>query len=416
VSIKYLDGASATTSSFSAVAPVALDLGHDGISYLSTAAGVTFDFNGDGTGENTAWVAPTDGILVHDANGDGRVNNAGEIVFSVNGSTDLEGLRQTYDSNGDGKLTAADAAYASFGVWQDANSDGVVDSGEFHTLGQLGITSIDLVSDGNSSMAAGGDVLVSGESSYTDANGAHAVGDVSFATISAANDDEAAEQEQQSSTLNAVTTAALAAGLVATVVTPVAAEESTAAVQTEPVTGGAAAEIVAATPASSDDASTAGQLLDSSSASAPTDAPAAKVGGGEDSGSSHDAAEALDAAPAPSALLDDSHIQLPDVAPTAAPSVDMAAAMPALAAAGDGQVAQVLADALTGGADVNSPSIDQLLSSLPGATQTPDLHPLLQAVEQAAAGQVEIPHDILAMLTQMATEGHDAAVLVAASS
>src|SRR3546814_14729720 len=95
----------------------------------SAAAGVAFDHDGDGVREATSWAGRGDGILVRDANGDGIANNGGEIGFSVAGSTDLEGLRLQYDSDGDGMLSAADAEFASFGVWQDANGDGVTGAG-----------------------------------------------------------------------------------------------------------------------------------------------------------------------------------------------------------------------------------------------------------------------------------------------
>ena len=196
------------------VPPVALDLDGDGLEFVGTAAGVAFDYNGDGVRESTAWTGPDDGMLVHDANGDSAANNGSEIVFSVNGSTDLEGLRQTYDSNGDGQLTAADAGYASFGVWQDANSNGVTDAGEYRTLSEAGIVSIDLVANDNSYTAANGQVLVHGESSYAHADGSqNVVGDVSFATRQA----EAQKSAAQAMTTQSLTSSLVAASLVASV-------------------------------------------------------------------------------------------------------------------------------------------------------------------------------------------------------
>src|SRR5204862_4975160 len=63
-------------------APVVLDLNGDGLHFLSQAAGVSFDYNGDGQALSTAWASPQDGILVFDANGDGKADNGSEIVFS----------------------------------------------------------------------------------------------------------------------------------------------------------------------------------------------------------------------------------------------------------------------------------------------------------------------------------------------
>ena len=159
--------------------PIGIDLNHDGlVSFIGTDAGTTFDY---GYGKvATAWVGPQDGILVRDANGDGKAQ-ANEIVFSTGGS-DLQGLAQ-YDSNDDGQISSADAAFSQFAVWQDANSNGVVDAGEMKGLTALGITSISLSSDGIGYSAAGGDVSVVGTGSVTYADGLTGVlADAVFAT------------------------------------------------------------------------------------------------------------------------------------------------------------------------------------------------------------------------------------------
>ncbi|MCC6926212.1 VCBS domain-containing protein, partial [Novosphingobium sp.] len=162
--------------------PIALDLDGNGVQFLSTSHGVAFDYDGDGVGEGTAWVAANDGILAIDRNGDGMVNDGSEIVFGGGGQTDLQGLAANFDSNEDGLLDANDAAFGQFGVWQDANSDGVAQVGEYRSLNEMGITSIDLTSDGRAYAAADGTVQVAGESSYTMADGSTGiVADASFA-------------------------------------------------------------------------------------------------------------------------------------------------------------------------------------------------------------------------------------------
>ncbi|MGA0604091.1 Ig-like domain-containing protein [Caulobacter sp. KR2-114] len=165
---------------FALAAPVVIDLNGDGAQFLSQAAGVTFNY-GSGL-VSTAWAAPQDGILALD--------NGGKLVISfsqfVQGATsDLQGLT-AFDSNHDGVLSAADAPFSSFGVWVDANSNGVVDAGEFKTLAQMGITSINLTSDGKSYVAAGGDVSVAGTTTVTYANGqTTTAADAAFATSQA---------------------------------------------------------------------------------------------------------------------------------------------------------------------------------------------------------------------------------------
>jgi hypothetical protein len=62
-------------------------------------------------------------------------------------ATDLSGLAEAFDTNHDGVFNAADAKFAEFNVWQDANQNGVSDAGEVRGLLDWGITSINLSSD-----------------------------------------------------------------------------------------------------------------------------------------------------------------------------------------------------------------------------------------------------------------------------
>ena len=109
------------------------------------------------------------------------------IVFSTQaGETDLEGLAKIYDTNKDGVFDISDAAFAQFGVWQDADSDGIVDTGEFLSLADRGITSLSLTSDGQVRFEANGDVIVYGQTTYTTTDGQqHIAEDVGFAVSDA---------------------------------------------------------------------------------------------------------------------------------------------------------------------------------------------------------------------------------------
>ena len=195
------------------------DFGKAGVEFLSAAAGVAFDYAGDGNPESTAWVGADDGLLALDRNGNAQVDDGSEIVFGGDSQTDLEGLAANYDSNKDGVLDASDADFAKFGVWQDANSNGVTDAGEFQSLGDAGITSINLVSDGVEYAAADGDVTVHGTSSFTRADGTTGdVADASFATSNATK--VAANENDQRVLISAnagMAGSMVAAGLVAAV-------------------------------------------------------------------------------------------------------------------------------------------------------------------------------------------------------
>jgi hypothetical protein len=106
--------------------------------------------------------------------GDGRIDQAKEVVLLLwgdAGRADMEALAKArgatgqliFDTNGDGKLTAADAAWGEFRVWQDADQDGVTDAGELKTLDQMGITEIGLTyDDGTSYAPTDDDVIIEG--------------------------------------------------------------------------------------------------------------------------------------------------------------------------------------------------------------------------------------------------------------
>lgn len=157
--------------------PVAFDLNNDGaIDFVSIDDSTAFyDLDGEGYREHIAWVGPNDGLLAYDKDSDGLIVDGDEISFVdylAGAETDLEGLAffDTHDADGnvgaDGILTVDDAEWAKFGVWQDLDQDGETDEGEFTSLDDMGITEINLTSDGVESTAADGDVTIFGVGEY----------------------------------------------------------------------------------------------------------------------------------------------------------------------------------------------------------------------------------------------------------
>ena len=145
--------------------PLLLDLNHDGqIEYSQIAMDM------DGKQVNTAWVGASDGMLFWDKYADGSLHGSEQYVFGKNTGSDLSGLRIAFDSNSDFQFNTSDAQFSQFGVWQDANQNGMVDADEYHTLSQLGITSLSLSSNDASSSPAKG-VSVLGESTAALADG-----------------------------------------------------------------------------------------------------------------------------------------------------------------------------------------------------------------------------------------------------
>ena len=162
--------------------PVVMDLDNDGLEFAGLDdSNVFFDVNGDGWREHIAWSGSDDGLLAFDRDNDNIINHFNEISFvgyKKGAHTDLEGL-QAFDSDGDGKLTSHDAQWAKFGVWQDKNQDGVADPGEFKHLDDMGITAVNLTSDGKEQVI--GDVTLHGTTVYEKADGTTGiVGDVEF--------------------------------------------------------------------------------------------------------------------------------------------------------------------------------------------------------------------------------------------
>lgn len=173
-----LNNAAAANFQLTPTDPLVLDLNGDSVKLTNyTDAPVLFDTDNDGGSlEQTGWVSSVDGILVHDINGDGKINNIRETLSEyyngVAGTGGVAGTKphangfaalQTLDSNADKQFTAQDAAWSQLRVWVDANHDANTDAGELKTFAELGITAINLnatsqsgeVRDGNAVLARG---------------------------------------------------------------------------------------------------------------------------------------------------------------------------------------------------------------------------------------------------------------------
>lgn len=162
--------------------PIAIDLDGDGFHFKDVDdSNVFFDINGDGWRRRMAWVDGNDGFIAYDKNGDGKITEHDELSFvsyKSGSQTDLEGLAG-FDSNHDGKFSAADEKWASFGVWQDANENGITDAGEFRSLDSMGITEVSLDSDGHFQIINGQTVNGFGSAKRAD-GGSYTLADVAL--------------------------------------------------------------------------------------------------------------------------------------------------------------------------------------------------------------------------------------------
>lgn len=160
--------------------PLILDLDGDGIETLShlAHAGDEFDLLQDsGMYGHHGWVAPDDGLLALDENGNGAVDGISELF----GDATTSGFAElaTHDENHDGVINASDSVFNQLRVWVDSNSDGI-STGELRSLQQLGITSISLNSVSSTAIDKGN--AISSTAAFQMADGTeHTIADVQFA-------------------------------------------------------------------------------------------------------------------------------------------------------------------------------------------------------------------------------------------
>ncbi|WP_261338516.1 hypothetical protein [Rhizobium leguminosarum] len=161
--------------------PVILDIAGSGLSISSLDESSRFiDLEGNGYQHRTAWAGEGNGVLVFDADADGKISRSSEFAFTEwdsSANSDLEALKHVFDTNSNGKLDAGDAQWSKFRV--DVN-------GQLVTLDSLGITSIDLTPKGSGQTFSDGSA-VTGTTTFTRADGT--TGTVGDATL--ANDDAA---------------------------------------------------------------------------------------------------------------------------------------------------------------------------------------------------------------------------------
>ena len=104
--------------------PLVLDLDGNGIQTVGTSSCMHFDGDDNGFKEATGWVAPGDGMLMLDMNGNGRLDSGkelfGDFTILPNGveaGTGFQALAY-YDANGDGKIDTNDPIWSQLRVWQ----------------------------------------------------------------------------------------------------------------------------------------------------------------------------------------------------------------------------------------------------------------------------------------------------------
>ncbi|MDO8770929.1 MAG: hypothetical protein Q7K57_19915, partial [Burkholderiaceae bacterium] len=173
--------------------PLVLDLDGGGIttSAINPNAPILFDQDGDGTKTATGWIASGEAIVVRDLNGNGTIDSGREL-FGDNtilttgpraGQTAANGFEALadLDSNGDGKFSNLDTAFASVKLWKDANQNGISEAGELFTFAQLGVASIDVSGTASNLNLGGGNTQTFAGSFTTNAGSTGAAGTAQLA-------------------------------------------------------------------------------------------------------------------------------------------------------------------------------------------------------------------------------------------
>jgi hypothetical protein len=124
------------------ITPIVMDLDGNGIQTVARqASDASFDLFGNGSPVHSGWISGGDGFLAVDSNGNGRIDDIGEL-FGGNAKGAGFAKLASFDSNGDGLVDSRDAAFGELRVWVDADGNRQTDAGELRTLAEAGVAAL----------------------------------------------------------------------------------------------------------------------------------------------------------------------------------------------------------------------------------------------------------------------------------
>jgi hypothetical protein len=135
--------------------PILIDLENDGIRLTGLADPVRFDIDADGDADLISWTDRSEGILALDRNGNGTIDDGGELfgnatlladgTLALNGYLALAELDSwALGGNGDKFIDSADALFGSLRMWTDRDHDGISQPEELQTLAETSIRRFEL--------------------------------------------------------------------------------------------------------------------------------------------------------------------------------------------------------------------------------------------------------------------------------
>src|SRR5262249_54811465 len=126
--------------------PLVFSFGDARVSFDARQGGA-FDLAGRQTSVVTDWPTAATPWLALDRNGNGRIDDGGELFGSATvlasgnfASNGFEALAEL-DSDGDGRITPHDARWGELVVWADANGDRASQASELTSLESMGVRS-----------------------------------------------------------------------------------------------------------------------------------------------------------------------------------------------------------------------------------------------------------------------------------
>jgi hypothetical protein len=133
---------------FATWCPLVLAFDGDPIRFEAAAPGARFSTGRGDACDRSDWPAPRTPWLVRDIDANGRIDGAHELLGSgtrlTDGSMAAHGFAALadLDDDGDGWITARDAAWATLALWSDHDRDRLVGPGELRSLDDAGVTAL----------------------------------------------------------------------------------------------------------------------------------------------------------------------------------------------------------------------------------------------------------------------------------